>query len=295
MERAFLPDGRHELRVQADRDPFRDAVRCPSGRVDVLEAVLALALDARPDADVHAVRDAIEEWGERLSRRIRHAGARDEPLTGVLLLNRLLFDEEGFAGDPVTPHDPANAQLDLVLERRRGLPILLALLMVLVGKRAGLPLFGVAFPGRFLVGLAVPPRAVLFDPHQRGRLLSRADCADLLESLTGVRQRVRRDHVAPCSDRRLVERLLSNLKQAYLREGDLAAAVRVQARVVDLRPDEASPLQERAWLHFQAGRHEEALVDLEAAARLIRDDTAATDLRRQLEHVRRWIAAAAPR
>lgn len=291
MSGAFLPEREPELPLEAIPDPFLQAVRCPSGHVDVLAAALAIVTDARPGADVGCIRDTIATWGERLSRRVRHAGASWKPLTGVLLLNRLLFDEEGFGGDSVTPHDPANSELDLVMERRRGLPIMLALLMIEVGKRAGLPLHGVAFPGRFLVGLACPPRPTLFDPHRGGRLLLRADLDELLECLGAGPGRIRPRHVAACAPARFVERMLNNLKQAHLREGNLSAAIRTQGRIVDMRPDSASPLQERAWLEFQAGRHHEALANLERASALISDERSARDLRRQLEHVRRWIAA----
>ena len=95
--RAFLPSS--EVPV----DPFLRAVRCPSGRIDVLDAALAIVLDARPDADLEPVRRTLDEWGARVSRRIRAAGAESEPLTGALILNKLLFEEEGFSGDNYWP------------------------------------------------------------------------------------------------------------------------------------------------------------------------------------------------
>lgn len=215
-------------------DPFLAAVRCPSGRVDVLAAALALVLDARPDADVEGVSAAIDAWGERLSRRIAHHGAGAAPLTGALLLRQLLFDEEGFAGDLENPHDPANSELDRVLERRRGLPLALGLIMVEVGKRAGLPMHGVSFPGRFLVGLAVPPRPLLFDPFRGGRLVLPEDCQGLLDSVSRPALRLRPEFLAACPPDRLVERMLTNLKHAYLRKADIESALRTQGRICEI-------------------------------------------------------------
>src|SRR5688572_9932425 len=155
----------------APDDAFLLAIRCPSGRIDILKAALAIALDARPDADVASIELTLDTWGERLSRRIRHERAESELLTGVLLLDRLLFEEESFTGDTDTPMSPANSEIDLVMKRRRGLPITLGLIMVEVGKRAGLPLYGISFPGRFLIGLATAPRALLFDPYRGGQIV----------------------------------------------------------------------------------------------------------------------------
>jgi regulator of sirC expression with transglutaminase-like and TPR domain len=273
------------------RDPFLRAVRCASGRVDILGAALALVLDARPDADVAAIERSLADWGRRLSRRIAHEQARGELLTSTLLLNRLLFEEEGFAGDSESPHDPANTELDLVLSRRRGLPLTLGLLMVEVGKRAGLPLYGISFPGRFLVGLATAPRALLFDPFRSGRLVLPEECQGLLDGVTRPGLRLRPEFLAPCPADRFVERMLTNLKHAYLRKAQIDAAIRVQGRICDLRPDQPAPLQERARLRFQVGRHDEALADLELATTLASDESSRRAVARQLDQVRRWVQA----
>ena len=286
------PFGRDEASARAmARDPFVRAVRCASGRVDVLGAALALVLDARPDADVSLVRESLAEWGERLSRRIAHHDARGELLTGALLLNRMLFEEEGFSGDSESPHDPGNTELDLVLERRRGLPLTLGLLMVEVGKRAGLPLYGISFPGRFLVGLASAPRALLFDPFRSGRLVLPEECQGLLDGVSRPGLRLRPEFLAPCPPDRFVERMLTNLKHAYLRKAQIDAAIRVQGRICDLRQLQPAPLQERARLLFQIGKHDEALADLERAALLASDEAAQRAVSRQLDQVRRWIQA----
>jgi regulator of sirC expression with transglutaminase-like and TPR domain len=276
-----------------DEDPFLETVACPSGRVDVLTAALAIVQDARPETDVDAIRATIDDWGRRLSRRIRHADAQDDALAGMLLLNRFIFEEQGFSGDTETPHDPANCELDLVFERRLGQPVTLGLIQIEVGKRAGLPLHGINFPGRFLVGLATAPRMMLFDPFRGGRLVLPEDCQGLLDSLKGGQSRLRREFLTPCRPERLVERLLNTLKRAYLTRSDPFSAIRVQGRVVDLRPGQAAPLQERARLAFQVGRHDEALSDLETAMDLAKDEATTKLVRRQLDQVRRWIAAMA--
>ena len=285
-----LSEEKDQQVLQLD-DPFLAAVRCPSRRVDVLGAALALVLDARPDADVAALRCQIDDWADRVSRRIRHAGVADDPLAGMLLLSRFLYEEQCFAGDSETPHDPANCELDLVFERRLGLPITLGLILIETGKRAGLPLSGINFPGRFLVGLAGGPRLLLFDPFRGGRLVLPEDCQGLLDTVQGGRMKLRHEFLQPCPPERFVERLLNNLKRAYLRRSEVHAAIRAQGRIVDLRPGEVAPLQERARLSFQIGRHEEALDDLEKAVVMAGDAPQGRVVRRQLEQVRRWIAA----
>ena len=67
--------------------------------------------------------------------------------------------------------------------------------------------------------------------------------------------------------------------------------LRAQGRLCDLRPSDASPLQERARLAFQAGRHDEAIHDLERALGLAKGDEALRSVTKQLDQVRRWTQA----
>ena len=88
--------------VPSIADPFLEAVRCDSGRVDVLGAALALVLDARPDAEVAEIAATLDRWGASVSRRIRHADVLDDPLASMLLLTRFLFEETFFFFNTLT-------------------------------------------------------------------------------------------------------------------------------------------------------------------------------------------------
>ena len=115
--------------------------------------------------------------------------------------------------------------LDVVLARRRGLPILLSIVYVEVARRVGIRLGGVGLPGHFVVahfGFAPP---LLLDPFAGGRPL--ADEAPL-------------ELVRPWAPHETALRMLNNLVSAYLRRHDLGAAI----RAAELRL--ALPLEETA-------------------------------------------------
>ncbi len=67
-------------------------------------------------------------------------------------LNRVLFHEYGFRGDNEDFYHPDNSFLSRVIERRRGLPISLSIIYLLVAYRCDIKLEPVGFPGRFMVG-----------------------------------------------------------------------------------------------------------------------------------------------
>jgi regulator of sirC expression with transglutaminase-like and TPR domain len=100
--------------------------------------------------------------------------------------------------------------LDLVLERRTGLPILLSVVYVEAARRAGIALAGVGLPGHFVVGHfgAEPP--ILLDPFSRGRISTGE------ARVAGVR---------PWGAHEIALRMLNNLIGSYAVRGDLAHAI----------------------------------------------------------------------
>ncbi|HWF34832.1 MAG TPA: transglutaminase-like domain-containing protein [Solirubrobacteraceae bacterium] len=171
--------------------------------------VLALALAAEfREVDAPGAIATLDALGEELSRAA--SGIGDAELQARACA-QLLGETHGFAGDREDYDSPENSMLDLVLVRRRGLPILLSVLYVEVARRAGITLAGVGLPGHFVVGHFGTHPPVLIDPFEGGGTL-RAHVPD-----TGVR---------PWGAHETAMRMLNNLVVAYQRRGDVAAAIR---------------------------------------------------------------------
>jgi regulator of sirC expression with transglutaminase-like and TPR domain len=85
-----------------------------------------------------------------------------------LVVSRVLFHEYGFRGDAENYHDPRNSFMHLVLERRRGIPLTLSALYILVAQRCGIELEPIALPGRFLAGCFLDDEPFYIDAYERG-------------------------------------------------------------------------------------------------------------------------------
>ena len=86
-------------------------------------------------------------WEKRPPARLQRRRAR----RGIATLNAYLYEELGFSGNRDRYDDPRNSFLNEVLDRRLGIPISLAVVYLEIGRRAGLRLEGINFPGHFLV------------------------------------------------------------------------------------------------------------------------------------------------
>ena len=73
------------------------------------------------------------------------------PAEQVARLNHFLFVEQRFRGNDDQYYDARNSYLNEVLDRRTGIPISLSVVYMEVGRRAGLHVEGINFPGHFLV------------------------------------------------------------------------------------------------------------------------------------------------
>ena len=119
-----------------------------------------------------------------LWRHGRECDPAQSPHANIASLNRLLFEEEKFAGNEEND-DPRNSYLNDVLDRKMGIPITLSLVYQEVARRCGLPVVGVGFPGHFLAKYLAPSGEILLDPYQRGAILSLQDCEEKLKAQFG--------------------------------------------------------------------------------------------------------------
>ncbi len=137
-------------------------------------AVARLEFDALEPAPVEALIEA-------LAVRVRASTAPGAGLRQLQALQRVLAAEEGFRGNEGQYHAPENSFLNLVLERKLGLPISLSVVYLEVARRSGIPLYGVSFPGHFVVGCDVEGGKLVMDPFDGGQILTANGCEDLLK------------------------------------------------------------------------------------------------------------------
>ncbi len=172
---------------------------------------LALALAAEfGEVDADAARARLDALGAEVGALLSEP--RD-PRAEADAVVEVLGRRHGFAGDREDYDDPRNSMLDVVLERRVGLPILLSVLYVTVARRARVELDGVGLPGHYVVAHfgVLPP--LLLDPFNGGKPLK----------LDGTMAPAT---LRPSTTHETVLRMLNNLVNAYTSRHELGHAIR---------------------------------------------------------------------
>jgi len=234
----------------------------PDGEVDLVEGALLVAAAMQPGLDPDAEAARLARLGEEAAARLGEPPASAADGVCLRRLTTFLYREQGFAGDAETGCHPDNSLLNRVLDRRRGLPLTLALVLIEVGRRAGVPLVGVGFPGHFLVRHAHHPEIVL-DPFDGGRPLTRGECAELLARVAGRDAVFHPRLLQPSPRLHVLLRLLNNLHAAHLRRGDAAPALTALDLALVLLPGDPARLRARGMLRLRTCDFAGAADDLE--------------------------------
>ncbi|MCM3877974.1 MAG: transglutaminase-like domain-containing protein [Thermoanaerobaculia bacterium] len=228
---------------ERDLTEFLDAVR----REDLVGALFAI--EGTPPVSRRLAEAVLDDAAAAV--RERAAGTRSS-FQKARLLARVLAEELGFAGDEDDYYDPRNVLLGPLLERRKGMPILLSVLWMEVGRRAKIPVAGIGLPGHFIVRVGPPP-GTLADPFAGGVPLTVDDCRRKVKALAGGRVPWRADYLRQMEIPALLERVLRNLSGCRGRTGDEAGRFRAVTFLSALRPDEPENLLSRAELAEELG------------------------------------------
>jgi regulator of sirC expression with transglutaminase-like and TPR domain len=134
-------------------------------------------------------------------------------ITDVAGLLSRLYETHGFSGTCPPVADPALSFLNRVLEVRTGLPILMGVLLIEVGRRARLDIRPVNLPLHFVVADGSRPGAFI-DPCS-GTVMNAGEVEAFLARWSSGRMPWADRHLRVVPHRHVVIRMLTNLQTVY--------------------------------------------------------------------------------
>jgi regulator of sirC expression with transglutaminase-like and TPR domain len=222
---------RHAREVLAEIDATQAADQfsrlCPnfpdSGDLEMANWLIARSLS--PGVDVTGAKRQLDQWGRRLGNIVSGISSAE---ARVRLMASFTGEQLGFTGNSDDYYNAENSLLPFVIESRVGIPISLSLVYICLGERAGMAIEGVNFPGHFLVR----HHRILFDPFERGRVLTERDCEAILKRQSLPRSEA---HFVTASPRIMLRRMLANLLYVFQNENakDRAAQIAGWIRALD--------------------------------------------------------------
>jgi regulator of sirC expression with transglutaminase-like and TPR domain len=174
----------------------------------------------------------------------------------ISMLNEYLFDELGFDGAEEDYYDPGNSFLNVVLDKKTGIPITLSIIYAEVAKSIGLDLQIIGFPGHVIVKYK---EKIILDPFYSGRLLTIEDLEEILTRNFGEVVEFIPEYLNEATTEELLTRLLRNLKNAYTQSYAYDKAMKCTDMILGMQPESPEEIRDKGILEERLLRYDKAL------------------------------------
>jgi regulator of sirC expression with transglutaminase-like and TPR domain len=243
---------------------------CAGGeRIDLLQAALTLSILQRDEAiDLAPLQGHVAAIDAALADLVHRRGAVPERLGEVIA------EAYGYRGDSETYDDLQNADVARVLERRKGLPVALAILYLQVARAQGWDAEGLAFPGHFLIRVSIDGARHVIDPFNDGQVVEAPALRSLLQRVLGPDADLSPEHFDPVPDRDVLLRLENNVRLRLAKRDDWTGAARSLDRMLAIAPDKPELLFEAGQVNARLDKRRAAISAFE---RFLTTDAAKAD------------------
>ncbi len=206
----------NELKIRDPIEEFRVFVRSLSYELET--GALMMGRTVYPDIDVAEACRQLDEIASRCRELITEPSSAREKCR---VINRVLFHEFGFHANLEHYSDPENSFLHRVLIRRKGIPISLCTVYLLVAQRLGFSLEPVGLPSHFVIGCFLDEKPFFVDAFDGGTFRNAPEMV-LRFKLYG--QPTHASQLAPTPVREVLCRTCRNLINHYTASGSLEHA-----------------------------------------------------------------------
>lgn len=202
----------HELQFELLKERFLEWKE--SGSESLLKGLWIVATYQYPDLEIEELVQEIEQLYHELWR---HMQEEMTPYDRIRVFNEVFFNQFKFRANTKNFHSPANSMLNSVLETKKGNPISLCALYLMLGQKMDLPIYGVNLPNLFILTYKVPGDPIYINVFNRGLIFTKSDIDNYLENLQLEKQDI---FYEPCSNLDIILRTLRNLIVSFEKLGD---------------------------------------------------------------------------
>jgi regulator of sirC expression with transglutaminase-like and TPR domain len=234
--------------------------------IPLLETAFLLAELQHEGISLDRYRQHVMSMAEQVGTRFKNlieAGADDDALTRLAALKHIIHDQHGYTGDVETYDDIQNADIIRVIDRRKGLPISLAILTLAVGRANGWQMDGINFPGHFLVRVTHNNQIILCDPFTQFKVMLAHDLRELIKKIMGADAELSSTFYDVAPARLILLRLQNNIKARQIDVEDFEEALNTVLSMKLFAPNDYRILFDEAVLRAKLGEAKAAIGLLE--------------------------------
>jgi regulator of sirC expression with transglutaminase-like and TPR domain len=207
-----LEDLVHDLQLAKLKTEFKDWKN--RGSANLLEGLWLINRYQFPELKLETLQAALKKIYYQIWLRMK-----DEmhPNDIAKNMNYVIFDELGFESNTKDFHATSNSMLSQVLEQKKGNPVALSCLYILLAEQLDLPLYGVNLPNLFVVIFDYPGYKFYINAFNRGQFFLEKDINEYLKQL---KIEPEPKFYKACNNQDIILRILTNLSFSFHKLGD---------------------------------------------------------------------------
>lgn len=185
-----------------------------SAEQDLLEGLWLVATYLYPDLEFSKIKDQIQQiyyetWLEFKPDAV--------PLDQIKIINSVIFNKLKFSPNTKNFHSIGNSMINVVLESKKGNPISLCAIYMLVAQRMKLPIYGVNLPNLFILTYKQGRNQFYINVFNKGLVFSKQDIDQYLDKLNLKPNDI---FYQPCSNLDIIRRVLRNMSVVFEKTGE---------------------------------------------------------------------------
>jgi regulator of sirC expression with transglutaminase-like and TPR domain len=211
-------------KIQQDSLFFEFSEWLKLGSTDLLKGFILVSRTGYPELDTENIQERIEQI--RMDAWLELNDSLTA-LENIKVLNHILYDLHNFEGNKIDLHSLQNSFINTLLETRKGSPLTLGMLYLIIAQRLNVTVYGVNLPQHFVLAYTTEmirpmpdENDVLFyiNPFNRGTIFTRREIELFIHQL---KLKPVDSYFAPCTNVEIIKRLIHNLKFSYDKEGQM--------------------------------------------------------------------------
>ena len=181
---------------------------------DLLTGLWLISKYQFPDLKIESISEEIKNIQMEIWLRTQD---KMHPNDMVKVLNEVIFEYFMFEPNIKNFHSPSNSMFNLVLKEKKGNPVALSCLYILLAQKLDLPIYGVNLPNLFVLIFDYPGYRFYLNPFNRGQVFVEKDIDDYLKQMN---IEPNEKYYKSCSNTEIIKRILTNLSFAYQKAGE---------------------------------------------------------------------------
>jgi len=184
------------------------------GAIDLLEGLWIIATYQYPDLSLESLRSDFEQFYYETWLEFKEDM---HPIDQIRALNHVFFSKLKFGSNTKNFHAASNSMINVVLESRKGNPITLCCIYMIVAQRLNMPVYGVNLPNLFVLTYKKDAVQFYINVFNKGLVFMRSDIDHYIAQLN---IKTNDSFYQPCSNLDILRRVLRNLTLAFEKTGD---------------------------------------------------------------------------